>query len=172
MTLFPRGGGNSIVVYSTDGGDSWQLFPETGLPSSYIVTSIVGRVTTRSAEEYELHIGLFMNQSNGAGIYGFNSVIGIQPVTNEIPGEFALHQNYPNPFNPATNIEFAIPKSSFVRLAVYDMLGREIEILANENLKAGAYKTDWNASNYTSGVYFYKLTSEGFTETKRMILLK
>lgn len=98
--------------------------------------------------------------------------IGIDPVSSEIPADFNLSQNYPNPFNPTTNIEFAIPKVSFVKLVVYDMQGRVIETLVNEQLEAGTYKTDWNASGYASGVYFYSLQTEGFTHTKKMILIK
>ncbi|MCI0715713.1 MAG: T9SS type A sorting domain-containing protein, partial [Chlorobi bacterium] len=100
---------------------------------------------------------------------GATSVIQI---SSEIPKEFSLSQNYPNPFNPQTNIEFAIPRASIVQLAVYDMLGKGIEILVNEKLNAGIFKTGWNASVYPSGVYFYKLTSGDFTETKKMILMK
>lgn len=91
---------------------------------------------------------------------------------NKIAENFQLFQNYPNPFNPATNIKFQIPNSTFVTLAVYDMLGKEIEILVDEKLNAGTYKVDWNASNFSSGTYFYRLTAGEFTETKKMILLR
>src|SRR4030095_12487721 len=101
--------------------------------------------------------------------------IGIQPVSTEIPVQFSLSQNYPNPFNPVTNIKFQIPKSSFVKLAVYDLLGREVTTLVNGQLKPGTYKADWDAFNFPSGVYFYKLVvgentnnGGGFVETKKM----
>ena len=102
----------------------------------------------------------------------YSQSIGIISISNEIPSEYALSQNYPNPFNPVTNIEFSIPNAGFVRLAVYDMQGREIAILAENNLKAGIYKADWNASNFSSGVYFYRLEAESKTYTRKMILIK
>ena len=85
---------------------------------------------------------------------------------------FELYQNYPNPFNPATNIKFQIGSSRFVKLTVYDILGKEVEILVNKKLNAETYEINWNASNYTSGVYFYRLTSDGFSDTKKMVLIK
>ncbi|MBZ0203950.1 MAG: T9SS type A sorting domain-containing protein, partial [Ignavibacteria bacterium] len=103
---------------------------------------------------------------------GGGAPIGITPISNEVPVDFKLHQNYPNPFNPTTNIEFSVPKSSFVRLVVFDMLGREAETLVNENLAAGTFRADWNASGYPSGVYFYMLSSGDYRETKKMILAK
>ncbi len=99
-------------------------------------------------------------------------VIGIQPNGNIIPSAYNLEQNYPNPFNPVTNIKVDIPKSSNVKLAVYDMLGRELEVLVNENLQAGSYKVSWNAAKYSSGIYFYKVISSDFVKTKKMILVK
>lgn len=85
---------------------------------------------------------------------------------------YELTLNYPNPFNPVTKIRFALPKSSFAKLVVYDMLGRELETLVNEQLSTGTYEADWNAAQFTSGVYYYKLSAGDFTETKKMILIK
>jgi len=114
-----------------------------------------------------------------AGTYGYSvyrrslgELIGIQPVSNEIPNTFLLSQNYPNPFNPATNIKFALPESGFVKLTVFDMLGREIETLVNKNMNAGTYNADWDAANYSSGVYFYRLHSGKFSEIRKMVLIK
>ncbi|HAX48320.1 MAG TPA: T9SS type A sorting domain-containing protein [Ignavibacteria bacterium] len=88
------------------------------------------------------------------------------------PGSFILHQNYPNPFNPATSIRFDLTQSSNVRLAVYDMLGREINVLVNQNLTAGTHNITFNASNLSSGVYFYKLEAGSFRDIKKMTLVK
>jgi len=99
-------------------------------------------------------------------------LFGIEPVSNIISEFFSLKQNYPNPFNPVTNIEISIPKTSFVKLVIYDIQGREIETLVNSELKAGGYKIDWDASNYPSGVYFYSISAGEFKETKKMILVK
>ncbi|MBE2216718.1 MAG: T9SS type A sorting domain-containing protein [Ignavibacteria bacterium] len=83
-----------------------------------------------------------------------------------------LKQNYPNPFNPVTNIEFSVSKSTFVKLAVFDVTGRELETLVSQNMSPGTYKADWDASKYSSGVYFYTITSGSYHHTKKMILIK
>jgi hypothetical protein len=99
-------------------------------------------------------------------------VIGIKSISTEIPSEYSLSQNYPNPFNPSTNIRYEIPKNGNVKIVVIDDLGREVETLVNENQTAGTYETTFNASQYPSGVYLYRLISDNFNETKKMILLK
>jgi len=91
---------------------------------------------------------------------------------SELPKEFGLYQNYPNPFNPTTSIKFDLPKLSFVTLKVYDISGKEIEVLANHYVEGGTFVYNWDASKYASGVYFYRLTAGDFRETKRMVLLK
>ncbi|MCX6162470.1 MAG: T9SS type A sorting domain-containing protein, partial [Ignavibacteriae bacterium] len=88
------------------------------------------------------------------------------------PETYSLSQNYPNPFNPVTKINFALPKSGLVTLKVYDVLGKEITTLVNEVKNVGAYTVDFNGSNLSSGVYFYKLSSGDFTSIKRMMLIK
>jgi hypothetical protein len=106
--------------------------------------------------------------------------IGIQPISTEIPQTFALFQNYPNPFNPATKIRFNIPLlrgvdaegRRGVLLNIYDALGREIEILVNEELNPGTYEVEWNAEKYSSGIYFYRLTSGDFSQTRKLVLVK
>ena len=89
-----------------------------------------------------------------------------------IPDIFELSQNYPNPFNPSTTLKYEIPKESYITLKVYDILGREVAILVNEQQKAGYYEVDWNAVNNSSGVYFYKIQAGQFVETKKMVLMK
>jgi hypothetical protein len=103
--------------------------------------------------------------------------IGIEPISSEIPQRFELFQNYPNPFNPATKIRFQIPAivettRRVVSLKIYDVLGKEIAVLVNQNLKPGIYEIDWNAENIPSGVYFYSLITNEFTQTKKMVVLK
>lgn len=89
-----------------------------------------------------------------------------------IPGKYLLSQNYPNPFNPSTVIEFSLTERTFTRLAVYDILGRETEVLVNRVMTEGSHKIDWNGSNYPSGIYFYTLTTNKFTHTNKMVLIK
>ena len=81
-------------------------------------------------------------------------------------------QNYPNPFNPSTNINFTLPNTEFVTLKIYDILGKEVKTIVNEELSAGNYTKTWDANNLSSGVYFYKLTAGKFTETKKMMLVR
>lgn len=100
------------------------------------------------------------------------TLVGLSEISSEVPIQFVLNQNYPNPFNPTTQISFDIPKTAFVELIVYDASGREIKKLVNQNLSAGSYKADWNASFNSSGVYFYKLSAGEYTETKKMVLAK
>ena len=89
-----------------------------------------------------------------------------------LPGEFSLSQNYPNPFNPSTTFEFALPTPSHVNLTVFNVLGQKVETVINENLGAGVHSYDWYASAVSSGVYFYRLTTDENTETRKMMLLK
>ena len=115
-------------------------------------------------------------------VYGDTSfIVGINQISSEIPMSFSLNQNYPNPFNPNTKIKFQIAKSGNAMLTIYDALGREVTRLVNGQLQPGTYETQWEASNYPSGIYFYKLTvqlsarserSDGYTETKKMVLIK
>ncbi|MBK9096686.1 MAG: T9SS type A sorting domain-containing protein [bacterium] len=88
------------------------------------------------------------------------------------PNKYLLLQNYPNPFNPLTNIKFQIADYGLVTLKVYDILGRETSTLMNEELPAGNYQINFNASHLATGVYFYQLRAGNYTETKKMILIK
>jgi hypothetical protein len=89
-----------------------------------------------------------------------------------LPQEFYLSQNYPNPFNPSTTFEFALPTPSHVELTVYNVLGQTVSTVVNDNLSAGIHTFSWDASNVSSGVYFYRLTTDQNQETKKMMLLK
>ena len=124
---------------------------------------------------------------SGGAIYKFNKdAIGIHKIQTNTPDNFVLYQNYPNPFNPTTKIKFSLPEvrgqKSEVRLVVYDILGREVSTLVNEKLHPGTYEVEWpacrngstgrNGSNYPSGVYFYRLQTETFSETRKMVLMK
>jgi M6 family metalloprotease-like protein len=91
---------------------------------------------------------------------------------NGIPVRTSLSQNYPNPFNPSTEIAYSIAKSGFVSLKIYDLLGREVSVLVNENQKPGEYKIKYDASALTSGIYFYKITTNDYTDIKRMMFIK
>jgi hypothetical protein len=89
-----------------------------------------------------------------------------------IPSDFCLSQNYPNPFNPSTKIKFTLPSSGITTLKIFNALGETVEVLVKNELNAGTYKVEWDASTQQSGVYFYQLQSNQFVETKKMILIK
>jgi hypothetical protein len=104
---------------------------------------------------------------------------GVTAVSGEVggvPAEYVLLQNYPNPFNPSTAISYQLPAASHVRLTVYDLLGREVTTLVNEVKRPGSYTVEFDGSNLATGVYFCRLQagdpSRGFTQTKRLLLLK
>jgi len=98
--------------------------------------------------------------------------IGIKQISTEVPSVFELSQNYPNPFNPSTKINFSIPKAGFVTLKVYDITGKEVANLVNQNLNTGKYEFEFNASQLTTGIYFYTLRTENFSQTNKMMLIK
>ncbi|HJY63624.1 MAG TPA: ammonia-forming cytochrome c nitrite reductase subunit c552 [Ignavibacteria bacterium] len=110
-------------------------------------------------------------------VYSRQAIIGIIPISNEVPMRFELTQNYPNPFNPTTYINFAIPKQSDVTIKIYDITGREVKTLVNQKMIPGTYKVDWQSDNnagkiVSSGVYFYRIIAGGFTDTKKMVLVR
>ncbi|MBC8490683.1 MAG: T9SS type A sorting domain-containing protein, partial [Bacteroidetes bacterium] len=128
----------------------------------------------------ELYGVSFTDANNGTAVGSFGTILRttnggvpfVNQISNEIPEGFSLYQNYPNPFNPITNIKFDLRKSSNTKLIIYNILGKEIATLVNEKLNAGSYEVDWDGSAYPSGVYFYKLTTDGFSDVKKMILIK
>jgi hypothetical protein len=123
-------------------------------------------------------------------VYGDTTITGLQPISTNIPEKFLLYQNYPNPFNPSTKIRFSLPSERSpsdnpseggamnVKLIIYDILGQEVASLipplwgGQEGLLPGTYEVEWDGSDYPSGVYFYKLTTFDYSETKKMVLMK
>ncbi len=90
----------------------------------------------------------------------------------QIPNTFRLYQNYPNPFNPVTKIKYGMPKNGNVKLTVYDELGKEVDVLVDNYKEANTYEAEFNATNLPSGVYYYKLEADGFSDTKKMVIIK
>lgn len=124
---------------------------------------------------------LFYDKSNlfvtdGSEIYKmdvtYNMPIGIKAISAEIPVEFKIYQNFPNPFNPLTSIKFEVPREEFVKLFVYDMLGRAIETIVNEKLSTGIYKVEFDGTDLASGIYFYSLNAGEFRQSRKMVLIK
>jgi hypothetical protein len=114
----------------------------------------------------------FCNYTSGKIYQLVDTTVGININSSIIPESTQLFQNYPNPFNPTTKINFALAKNSFVRLSIFDLNGREVQSLLSENLSAGDYSYSFNGVNLSSGIYFYRLESNGAVFSKRMILLK
>lgn len=101
-----------------------------------------------------------------------DEIVSVAEEGETLPTTFSLEQNYPNPFNPSTKIKYSVPNSELVTLKVYDVLGNEVTILVGEEEPAGSYEINFNASELSSGIYFYQLQVGSFVETKRMVLLK
>ena len=101
-----------------------------------------------------------------------NAVASSISQLTELVNSYELAQNFPNPFNPVTNIKFSLPNSSKVVLTIYNSMGKEVETLVNEKLNQGSYLVDWNAVNFSSGVYYYKIQTDGFIQTRKMLLIK
>ncbi len=162
-------GENSLLYKTDNGGSSWteQISPvATNLNSVNFINSQTGWIAAGA-------FGLLLTHSGG--VY-----TSIKNLSNQVPEKFYLSQNYPNPFNPLTKIKFEIPllrgvsegRGVLVRLIIYDILGREIATLINQQLKPGTYEVEWDGINFPSGVYFYKLMSDEFSDTKKMVLIK
>jgi plastocyanin len=137
-------------------------------PISALNTSFAYKITAPGTYNYQCTLHAIF----------FNMVATINAQPNSISqtgttvNSFELKQNYPNPFNPTTNINFSIPKSEFVKISVFDLLGREIATLSEGKLNSGSYNVKFDASNFSSGVYFYKISAGEFNAIKRMLLLK
>jgi len=154
-------GNRTIYLYkTTNGGQLWGYQRDTSL--SYRI-SILDSLRGWTADN-----GI-SRMINGGGPIIFTGLIHMGTT---VPTKFILYQNYPNPFNPLTTIKIDLPEPAFVNLKICDMLGKELETVSNEYLKAGSYSYIWNAGKFSSGIYFYRLTTGTFTETRKMILIK
>lgn len=117
--------------------------------------------------------GLVVVGTHGSGVYSANqTVVGVESETSNIPTRFTLNQNYPNPFNPSTKIEFALPSQENVKISIYDITGRKVKELLNQNLTAGTHTVDFNASGFASGAYIYRINAGSFVQSRKMVLLK
>jgi photosystem II stability/assembly factor-like uncharacterized protein len=168
MIYYP-GYSTSIILAATDigvfmtnnNGTNWTELAN-GLPN-----------TVAMHLDYNQASGKLRIGTHGRGVWELNGLlIGISNYNSNVPDKFYLKQNFPNPFNPTTKISFGIVKSGYVNLKVFDALGREVTNLVSENLKTGNYEVTFRGDNLSSGMYFYKLSVNDFTETKKMLLIK
>jgi len=181
--------GNIILCEFSGTGSGLKVFDSTGT----LLNTLNGVTGNRGV--FRLANGNYIT-TNGAGIYEIDDTTGTMVrqilasanlqyidvfdpdfVTNanndfEILKNYELQQNYPNPFNPTTNIKYSIPENSFTTISIYDNLGREIQTLFSGFRTAGTYEITFNGSGLSSGVYYYKITTEKFSDTKKMILLR
>ena len=137
---------------------------------------VKGAGTTNSTKTYSFtddnplrgKVEYRLKQENNDGTFKYSSIVTV----NSVPDKFELSQNYPNPFNPTTTIQYAIPQSEHVTLKVYDELGNEVRTLVNGEKSAGEYNVEFNGSNLSSGIYFYKISAGNYSEVKKLMLLK
>lgn len=113
-----------------------------------------------------------LQSSNNVPFIIHTTTVGIENISDIIPEEYNLYQNYPNPFNPETNIKFDLPKNGYVNLVLYDITGKEVLEMVNQNLKAGKYNYKLNGTNLNSGIYFIRLISDNFSQTRKIVLVK
>ncbi len=151
---------NGYIIKTTNSGQNWSLLDtmQNGLNSIFFVNDSVGYSCGQA--------GLILKTTTGG------APIGIKPISNSIPTKFILYQNYPNPFNSVTKIKYQIPSTSYIKLIIYDILGREVKKLVNNKQEAGIYQVEWDASNFSSSIYFYKLVAGDFIDSKKIVLLK
>jgi len=149
------------ILKTTNAGINWGY--------QYVPTGSIRISIVDTSNAWCSDIGI-SHTTNGGGNIIYE---GINPISSEVPRDQNLFQNYPNPFNSQTNIEFDITKNSSVKLIVYNAIGEKITELVNARLKPGKYRADWNAGNFSSGLYFYRLIiADKFIDTKKMILIK
>jgi hypothetical protein len=170
------------VEVSNDNGTTWQQVASyNGTLSAW--TQQTFDITTMAAGSTQLKIRFRL--TSDAGLVGdgwyvddvkltnyCGNLVGITGNNNSIPLKYALEQNYPNPFNPATVIKYQLPKSSNVKISIYDILGKEVATLINGSVEAGYHQVEFNGSNFASGLYIYKIEADGFTDVKKMMLIK
>jgi hypothetical protein len=163
---------NTLVgVYrTTNQGVSWSEFNNGVLLNSYTIRGLDIKTTGDTT--------IFSGAAHptlpaGQGVFEYTwPPLAVGDPDPNLPAEFSLSQNYPNPFNPVTNISFDIPAASFVELSVFDVSGKEIMKLVNEQKTHGRYEVTFNAGNLSSGVYFYRLKAGEISRTMKMILVK
>jgi len=173
----PPGTGNIAGIIGS--GTTFWIVRNTATGIYKTTNNGVNWTTDYTATAPLWHIGLSRNgiaayAAGGTGtvVKNSNLLIGITPIGGEVPNIYELGQNYPNPFNPQTSINISLPKSSFVTMKVFDVLGKEVLTPVNEFKTTGNYSVSIDGSSLSSGIYFYTLTAADFTATKKMILIK
>jgi hypothetical protein len=163
-TLFARVLNKGIYL-STNSGSSWSQINQ-GMSSATPALSAMAISRDTLIAAYQSG-GIIRRGLPDVGVTGVR-----HEAKNSVPEGYVLSQNYPNPFNPSTTIEFHIPQQGFVSLKVFDIVGREVLTLVNNELKAGVYRASVDGSGFSSGLYFYRMQTAQYTESKKMLLVK
>lgn len=170
QTIFMESGApidGNLVMVSNIGGSPHQWYRDGGpVPSGTTSSWTVGAVNVEHAGNY--HCQTPTETSRTITIAEAGNLSGVV----NLPAAFGMAQNYPNPFNPATNIAFSLPKDSHVRLTVYNVRGQVVDVLQDGEMGAGDHTLIWRAQDQVSGVYLYRIEAEGYSSTRRMLLLK
>lgn len=150
------------IYQTSDAGETWQHFIDITSQNIYSVAFLNSNTGIAVGQG-----GIIIRTTNGGGI-----PIAVQNTTYNIPKLFNLYQNFPNPFNASTNIKFDLPTGTVVKIVIYDILGKEVETLLNERKEAGSYSINCNLNSFSSGIYIYKLITNQFSDSKKMILIR
>jgi phosphatidylserine/phosphatidylglycerophosphate/cardiolipin synthase-like enzyme len=154
---------SSLTQYVITGSHNWSSSAENSNNENTLIIQ-----SNRIANLYLQEFAARYKDNGGTD----DIVVSVEKQGSAIPNEYTLGQNYPNPFNPVTSFEFRVASSGFVRLKVYDILGRQVATLVDEEKPAGVYHVSWNGSGMASGVYLYQLKAGAFFQTRKMILLR
>jgi hypothetical protein len=143
---------------------------------SFVILNTSGTISSDfSALDIQdgLYLTVVVNSNNVTLFVDSVGVLDVEELNDgEVVSDYSLSQNYPNPFNPSTNIQFSLPQSGYVKLEIFSVTGERVDVLISEELNAGKYNYEWNGSDLTSGIYFYRFNAGSFVETRKMILLK
>ena len=187
------------ILKTTDGGITWSSIGFTPLNSPFALKYVPGTGfcwlgtqniyrTANNGSSWNLQLTLTSTNNcyclamtdlntgwagtQAGHIYKYHDIVGIDPNNTSVPKVYSLQQNYPNPFNPTTNIKYSIPVEGKVSIIIYDALGNEVRTLVSEFKSAGNYVESFDASNISSGIYFYTLRTGDFVQSKKMLLIK
>lgn len=155
---------NGKIIGTSNGGSTWSIQASLVTPSDHFYSVFFINNSTGWAVGSS---GIIRKTTNAGGLF-----VGLSTISNRSPVDYKLNQNYPNPFNPTTTIALDIRKISSAKLVVYDLSGREVRTLVDEELKPGSYQVEFNGANLSSGIYYYKLIANEYIETRKMVLVK
>jgi hypothetical protein len=155
------------VSYSADGKASWTQITKLAHTDS----TLDWIVPDSTSNDCYIRVSA-LEDTTVTGVSGRFSIISDPTSVDEIPTVYELSHAYPNPFNPTTTIDYALPSASHVRLVVYNVMGQQVDVLVDDMRSAGRYSIHWNAAGMSSGIYFYRIQADGFSERGKMLLMK